>query len=94
MNYLNKHIKNILNPRYDNLSDLDKKKKFIKDSIKYSRLLKKYISIEKNKNPKKYIDIDDVLKDYNNINKKLNSTDNPIYIIKLINYFHYIIFFQ
>ena len=85
MNYLKLYIKNILNSRYyKNLSDFEKKKKFIENSIKYSRLLKKYISIENIINPKNYIDIDNILKNYNNLNKKFNSTDNPIFILSLL----------
>ena len=56
----------------------------MENSIKYASLLQKYIFIEKNKNPNKYIDIDRELKNYKNLTKNFNSTENPIFILSLL----------
>ena len=52
------------------------KRAFIEKSIIASRILKKYIRLEKEKNPNNYIDINKPLTDYENIYKNLSSFDN------------------
>ena len=55
---------------------MNNKKNFIEKSIIASSILKKYIVIEKEKNPDNYIDINKYFNDYNNIYKNLNSFEN------------------
>ena len=60
---LKENIKNNFKPYKSNISDLIKKKSFIENNLDFSRTLKKYIIIEKKKNPKNFINMDEVLKD-------------------------------
>ena len=52
--------------------------------IEYSNPLKKYIIIEKIKNPKNYINIDETINNTDNQNKNMKSKENPNYILSLI----------
>ena len=84
MAYLKMNINNILNFKIIIFRIQKKNKRFIEKSIKHSRPLNNYISIAKNKNPNKYINTDSILKNYKNINTKINSTDNPVFILSLL----------
>ena len=81
--FLIKSIKKIFEPIPPGFSDFYKKKAFIENNIDFSRILKKYIIIEKNKNPDNYIDMDDVLYNSDNISERINSND-PEFILSLI----------
>ena len=72
-NIIKNYITNIFNPSDD--IDFNKTQKFIENSINYSNSLKKYVIIEKIKNPNNYIDIKDTFNNTNNIEKNLNSKE-------------------
>lgn len=65
-------------------NDFNKVKAYIGNMIEYSNPLKKYIMIEKIKNPKNYININETINNTDNQNKNMKSKENPIYILSLI----------
>ena len=80
--FLIENVKKMFRPIPEGLSDFYKKKEFIENNIDFSRLLKKYIIMEKYKNPDNYVDIDKVLNS-DDIYEKINSND-PEFILSLI----------
>ena len=80
---LENNINNILKT-YKNYTDFFKdKKNYIEKNIQYSSLLKKYLAIDKEKNPDKYIDINETLNDEENLYDNLNSLDNESFLLSL-----------
>ncbi len=77
------YINNIFNSAQTNLNDLDNKKKFYENNIQYSDSIKKYIFVEKEKNPDKYIDIDETVNDFDSITEDFNSINNN-YLLSLL----------
>ena len=73
---LKENIKNNFKPIKRKISDFIKKKSFIENNIDYSRALKKYIIIEKNKHPKNFINMDKVLKDSREVFDGINSINS------------------
>ena len=80
---LNQNIINTFKPIDNGLSDIKKKKIFIENNIDFSRNLKKYIIIEKNKNPDNYIDKDEILNNLDNVLDGINK-NTPEFILSLI----------
>jgi len=80
---LKENIKNNFKPFKSNISDLIKKKSFIENNLDYSRTLKKYIIIEKNKNPDNFIKMDEVLKDSEKAFDEIDSV-NSDFILSVI----------
>ena len=80
---LQKNISNTFTPIDPKVADIKKKKQFIKNNIEFSRMVKKYIIIEKSKNPDNYINIDETL---NNLDKVLDgiNSNSPEFILSLI----------
>ena len=70
-------------PLDEKIPDFVKTKNFIENSILSSGIIKKYITIEKTKNPDNYIDIDKTLNDKDNIYKNLNNLDDNNFILSL-----------
>ena len=64
-------------------SDFNKKKKYIENNIDCSRILKKHIIIEKNKNPDNFIDIDENLNNLNKVIDGINSNTSD-FILSVI----------
>ena len=83
INLLEENINYIFKPIDENISDFDKTKNFIKNNIEYSSIIKKYIRIEKEKNPNNCIDIDKTI-NVENINKDFNSKDNSNLVLSLL----------
>ena len=78
------NIKNTFAPFDENISDFENTRNFIENNIKYSSIIKKYITLEKEKNPDNYIDIDKTLNDYEEVSKNLGSMDNNNFILSLL----------
>ena len=76
--FLNENIKNIFEPIEQNVSDFQKKKAFIENNIDYSRILKKHIIIEKNKNPDNYIDKEEILNDFKQFSYGIKTNNSDI----------------
>ena len=85
-NIMSENIKNIFEPIPPKVSDFNKKKAFIENNIEFSRILKKYLFIEKNKNPDNYIDMDEILNDLNKVTDGVNSyaPNNSDFILSII----------
>ena len=85
-NIMSENIKNIFEPISPKVSDFNKKKAFIENNIEFSRILKKYLFIEKNKNPDNYIDMDEILNDLNKVTDGVNSyaPNNSDFILSII----------
>ena len=83
-NELNENIKNIFKPMSIDISDLEKKKKFIENNIIYTDILKRYIINDKAKNPDNYIDIEETINEIDNINNNMNSKENPEFILSIL----------
>ena len=73
-------LKNRYEIIYNPISEKEKKE----IEIKYSTIIKKYIILEKEKNPDNYIDIDKTLNDHEQISKNFDSMDNNDFILSLI----------
>ena len=58
---LDENIKNMFKPMAMDISDFEKKKRFIEDNINYTDILKRYIINDKIQNPNNYIDIDETI---------------------------------
>jgi surface protein len=83
-NFLQNYYKeNIFSRNSSSASDFEKKKKFIENTIDFSRILKKHIIMEKNKNPNNYIDIDEILSDIHQVSDGINSNKQE-FILSLI----------
>ena len=80
---LKENIKNNFTPIDTLISDFNKKKKFIENNIDCSRILKKHIIIEKNKNPDNYIDIEETLNDLDKVIDGINN-NSPEFILSVI----------
>ena len=80
---INKNIKNIFEPIDKNISDFEKKKLFMENSIDYSRILKKHIIIEKSEHPENYIDKDEILNDLDQVIDGINSNSSD-FILSVI----------
>lgn len=78
MNELENYIKLVFKPNNSNLTN------FIEKSIIVSSILKKYIELEKEKNPSNYIDINEPLNDFDNIYKNLNSFEYKEFWLSLL----------
>ena len=79
-------LKKIINDNFSivsSKSDFIKKKKYIENNIDCSRILKKHIIIEKNKNPDNFIDIDENLNNLNKVIDGINS-DSSDFILSVI----------
>ena len=83
LDLLKKNIINTFAPIDPWLSETEKKKKFIENNIDFSRNLKKYIIIEKNKNPNNYIDKEEILYDVDKVLDGINS-NSPEFILSVI----------
>jgi hypothetical protein len=81
---LDEHIKNMFKPMAMDISDFDKKKRFIEDNINYTDILKRYIINDKIQNPNNYIDIDETINNVDNVNTNLNSKENAYFILSLL----------
>lgn len=69
---------------YDiNNPDFDIEKNYIKKTMECSSILKKYISIEKERNPDNYIDIDKTLNDNEHIYDNLNTLEDEGFLLSL-----------
>ena len=77
INELKNYIELVFNPNNIN------KKIFIEKSIIASRILKKYIKLEKEKNPNNFIDINKPLNNFEKIYKNLCSFDNKEFWLSL-----------
>jgi len=80
---LKENIKNNFTPINSLIPDFYKKKKFIENNIDCSRILKKHIIIEKNKNPDNYINIDETLNDLDKVTEGIDN-NNSEFILSLI----------
>ena len=78
------NINDIFKPCDTKLSEFESNKKFIEDNIISSSILKKYITIEKEKNPDNYVNIDETLNDLDNIYDNLNSIGKDEFILSLL----------
>ena len=65
-------------------SNFIKEKGFIENSIISSGIIKKYITIDKEKNPNDYIDINEKLYNNESIYKNLNSLDDNNFVLSLL----------
>ena len=86
-NNLENNIKNIFETSDYNISDKDSKKNFIEKSIKYMSNLKKYIIIQKEKNPNNYIDINKTLYENEKIYVDRNSLNNESFLLSIFGKF-------
>ena len=87
-NDIEKNIKNIFETYDDyNVPDKDSKKNFIEKSIKYMSDLKKYITIQKEKNPNNYIDINKTLYENEKIYGKGKSLNDESYLLSIFGKF-------
>ena len=87
-NDIEKNIKNIFETYDDyNVPDKDSKKNFIEKSIKYMSNLKKYITIQKEKNPNNYIDINKTLYENEKIYGKGKSLNDESYLLSIFGKF-------
>ena len=66
------------------LSDFENNKNFIENNIISSSIIKKYITIEKEKNPDNYIDIDETLSDVDKVYDNLDSMDEDDFTLSLL----------
>ena len=73
----------LLKPAHKTLSDSDKTKTFVSKNVESSKIMQKHIIIEKLKDPSKFINIDDTLKDPKNISKILNSKEDSHLVLSL-----------
>lgn len=71
-------------PIVSNISDFDKTKQYIEKILLYSHILNKYITIEKIKNPEKYINANDLLKNIENITAKSYDSRNRNFILAIL----------
>ena len=78
------NVKDIFKPYNTKLSEFENNKNFIENNIISSSIIKKYITIEKEKNPNNYIDIDETLNDVDNVYDNLNSMDKDNFILSLV----------
>ena len=61
-----------------------RKKKYIEDTIDFSRALHQYIQLEKRNNPNNFLDIDKTLNDFeDDYSKELNSENHSEFILAL-----------
>ena len=81
---LDENIKNMFKPMAMDISDFEKKKRFIEDNINYTDILKRYIINDKIQNPNNYIDIDETINNVDNVNTNLNSKENAYFILSLL----------
>ena len=56
----------------------------IENNIIHSNIIKKYILIEKEKNPNNYIDIDKTINDIDNIIENIDSPNNSNFVLSLL----------
>ena len=82
-NDLEKNIRNIIETNDYNISDKVNKKIYIEKSIKYLSSLKKYIAIEKQKNPDNYIDINKTLFENEKIYENINSLNDENFLLSI-----------
>ena len=83
MNNLKKSFKELLNPKDNILSNIQKTQNFEK-IVNFLKNLNRYITYQKLKNPNNYINIDEIAKNYEYLRKNINSTESGIYIISLL----------
>ena len=81
---LESNIKDIFKSYDPKLSEFENNKNFIKNNIISSSILKKYITIEKEKNPDNYVDKDEILNDVDRVSDNLNSIDKDDFILSLL----------
>ena len=84
---LKTYISNTFKSQNKNFSDLEKKYKYIEDTIDFSRILNQYIKIEKMKNPNKFLDINKTLVNFNDYSSILNSYKHGDFILALLGKF-------
>ena len=72
---------------YSNYSNLNKKYKYIEETIDFSRILHQYITIEKIKNPNNFLDINSTLFNFNDYSSVLNSKNHGNFILALLGKF-------
>ena len=82
INKLNNFIKIIPTTNGEDKMDLKNQNQFLENNIKYSSSIKKYITVEKAKNPDNYININEVINETDDIYKDLNTT-NEDFILSL-----------
>ena len=80
---LGENIINTFIPIDPSIPDGQKKKNFIENNIDFSRTLKKYIIVEKNKNPNNYVEKDEILYDLDKVLDGIN-TNNPEFILSVL----------
>jgi len=78
------NIKDIFKPCDTNISEFESNKNFIENNIISSSIIKKYITIEKEKNPDNYVNIDETLNDVDSAYDNLNSMDKDDFILSLL----------
>ena len=80
---LQTNLEFLFKPVNKNLSDFDKTKSFVSKNIESSQIMKKHLIIEKIKDPDKFINIDNTLKNAKNISKILNSKEDGPLVMSL-----------
>ena len=83
-NYIVNSFSNGYN-KYNNVEK--KKKKYIEDTIDFSRALNNFVVIEKRKKPNNFIDINKTLKDFKDYSSTLNSKNHGKFILALLGKF-------
>ena len=78
------YITNSFSNYYSRYNGLNKKKKYIEDTIDFSRALHQYITIERKKNPNSFLDINQTLNDFDDYSSRLNSKDHGEFILALL----------
>ena len=88
INFLKNHCTRLFNPKNFNFSSIHKNIKDFEEIINFFRILNKYIIFEKLKNPNNYINVNEIIKDYNKVNKNLNSKDSGVFILSLLSKYY------
>jgi len=71
-------------PINKNIKSFEKTKNFIKNSLEYSSLIKKYASNEYQNNPNNFIDIDSTINNVASISKNFDSNENEEFLLSII----------
>ena len=87
LNNLRKNFDKMFYPENDDISDVNKSKNF-EENILFFQNLNKYISFNILKNPDNYLNIDEIAKDYKNLNKNINSQETGIFYLSLLAKFY------
>ena len=83
-NIIEKNLENLFSPISEDISDLDKSKKFIEEHLQFSSLIKKQIIIDKMENPDNYINIDETINNIDNLKNDINSIGNGEFVLSLL----------